>query len=190
MTNSSNQELKQLSEESISTALLQLMEHRNYESITITDIASRAGVSRMAFYRNYLSKDDILLQCVDKVFDKYFQDIILEHLEDGSMYTAFFRYFRANQLLLSALYKSQLSYRLLDLFDKYLTILYQYFVSRGLPDTVSPYEIHYAAGGFYKVLTEWALGGYRESDEEMGAVMKKLSSYTDLPFLSTGAPGD
>jgi len=42
-------------------ALLQLMRDRPYRQITISDITRRAGVSRMAYYRNYAEKDDILL---------------------------------------------------------------------------------------------------------------------------------
>lgn len=50
------------SKQCIYTALLQLMEIKPYKEITITDITKRAGVSRMAYYRNYNSKNDILLQ--------------------------------------------------------------------------------------------------------------------------------
>ncbi len=42
-------------------ALVALMDKKPYDQITITDITKKAGVSRMAFYRNYQSKDDILM---------------------------------------------------------------------------------------------------------------------------------
>ena len=44
--------------ESITQALLILMESKDFEKITITDIVNRAGVVRMSFYRNYTSKED------------------------------------------------------------------------------------------------------------------------------------
>ena len=50
-----------LTKECIVTALLRLMEVKSYPSITITDITNLAGVSRMAYYRNYKTKDDILI---------------------------------------------------------------------------------------------------------------------------------
>lgn len=46
----------------IYTALVELMQRRPYDEITITDITKRAGVSRMAYYRNFRDKDDILIQ--------------------------------------------------------------------------------------------------------------------------------
>lgn len=42
-------------------ALIDLMKIKPYSKITVTDITERAGVSRMAYYRNYEDKDDILL---------------------------------------------------------------------------------------------------------------------------------
>ena len=42
-------------------ALIALMKVKPYNKISVTDITERAGVSRMAYYRNYEEKDDILL---------------------------------------------------------------------------------------------------------------------------------
>ena len=39
-----------------------LMENHIYDSISITDITNLAGVSRMAYYRTYNSKDEILIK--------------------------------------------------------------------------------------------------------------------------------
>ena len=54
-------EINILTKECILTALLRLMDEKNYNDITITDITNLAGVSRMAYYRNYKSKEDILI---------------------------------------------------------------------------------------------------------------------------------
>lgn len=50
-------------------ALVELMRETPYDRITVTDIAKKAGVSRMAYYRNYRDKDDILLQRLKWVLD-------------------------------------------------------------------------------------------------------------------------
>ena len=43
-------------------ALVQLSNERPFEEISITEITRRAGVSRMAFYRSYRSKGEVLEQ--------------------------------------------------------------------------------------------------------------------------------
>lgn len=55
-----NQEMNQLTRESIETALLYLMEKKDLKQISISELVKKAGVSRNAFYRNYKSKEEIL----------------------------------------------------------------------------------------------------------------------------------
>ncbi len=44
----------------ITDALLLLMRKKDYKDISITEICEKAGVTRMSFYRNFESKEDIL----------------------------------------------------------------------------------------------------------------------------------
>ena len=53
--------------ESITEALILLMQKQPYDSITVTELTRKAGVGRVSFYRNYKSKDDILIQKLDEV---------------------------------------------------------------------------------------------------------------------------
>ena len=59
-----------LAVDSIYEALIQLMQKKPYQEISITDITNRAGVSRMAYYRNYKDKDSILLNRLQKQLEK------------------------------------------------------------------------------------------------------------------------
>lgn len=56
----SNKEANQLTRESIETALLFLLEGKEIQQISISELVKKAGVSRNAFYRNYKSKEEIL----------------------------------------------------------------------------------------------------------------------------------
>ncbi len=56
----SNEESNRLTRECIESALILLMKENEFQSISITDIIRKAGVSRSAYYRNYNSKEDIL----------------------------------------------------------------------------------------------------------------------------------
>ena len=55
-----SEELNRVVVESLQGALLQLIAKKSYESITVTELCKKAGVSRMAFYGNFESKDEII----------------------------------------------------------------------------------------------------------------------------------
>ena len=51
----------------LTEALLQLMEKKNYDDISVGEIAERAGVHRATFYRHFSSKEDILRSCLSEI---------------------------------------------------------------------------------------------------------------------------
>ena len=55
-----SEELNRVVIESLQGALLQLIAKKSYDSITVTELCKKAGVSRMAFYGNFESKDEII----------------------------------------------------------------------------------------------------------------------------------
>ena len=59
-----NEESREFTRNCISAALIVLLNKEKLENITITHLCQVAGVSRMAFYRNYNSIDEVL---VDKI---------------------------------------------------------------------------------------------------------------------------
>ena len=55
-----SEELNKVVVESLQGALLQLISKKPYDSITVTELCKKAGVSRMAFYGNFEIKDEII----------------------------------------------------------------------------------------------------------------------------------
>ncbi|MBQ5966879.1 MAG: TetR/AcrR family transcriptional regulator [Clostridiales bacterium] len=64
-----NQKSNELTRECIDTAMIYLMSEKPYESISISELTKRAGVSRTAFYRNYATKDDVLKEIGKSVIE-------------------------------------------------------------------------------------------------------------------------
>lgn len=59
-----NENLNKQIKSFLQDALILLLEKKNLEDISITEICTRAGVSRMAFYSNYKSKTDLYEEIV------------------------------------------------------------------------------------------------------------------------------
>lgn len=82
----------ELAKEYIFTALMLLMEKQDYEKITITDIARRAGVSRMTYYRVYQDKDDIIKTHLIEAFDQMVMEINAQNnYTENDFFPLFFR---------------------------------------------------------------------------------------------------
>lgn len=60
-----------LSKECIVSALLQLIKTKPLTAINISELCQKAGVSRMTFYRNYDSCEDIFIKHLDEIFEDY-----------------------------------------------------------------------------------------------------------------------
>lgn len=57
--------------ECIVSALLQLTDIKPLSSVTISELCKKAGVSRMTFYRNYASVEDIFTKRLAEIFQQY-----------------------------------------------------------------------------------------------------------------------
>ena len=94
-------ESNRLAKECIVTALIELMKVREYNAISITDITKKAGVSRMAYYRNYSSKEDILNKYMDevglsiheKIAEMHTREEIYNYFLDYSALRSYFHHF-------------------------------------------------------------------------------------------------
>ncbi len=142
----------------IQEALLQLIQQKEYDKITITDIAKRAGVTRISFYRNFDSKDAILKQALERAFSAY-QEAYGTELTFPSIFT----FFQQNKTLIDCLFKSEK----------------EIFIAQLLTDSQSlvqlPAEIAYSyAFVGYSILgacTTWYQRGMIETPEEIANIM-------------------
>ena len=118
-SNSSNNELKNITKESITTALFILMQQKPYHEISITDICKRAGVSRNAFYRNYSVKDEIVRLYLFEITDEWRKRLRQNHsITYYSLFLYLFRHLEQNKSLAQLLLKSGLDYLMIDVFFK------------------------------------------------------------------------
>ena len=85
----------ELAVDCIYTALMQLMETMPYKDISVTDITQKAGVSRMAYYRNYNDKDEILTRHLREHLERFVSQVDnTPHLDEPKFWASFFTTFR------------------------------------------------------------------------------------------------
>lgn len=89
----SNKESNRITRECLQTALIALMSQKSFDSISISEIVRRSGVSRTAFYRNYNSKDDILNEVCNVLLDALADSFVDFHFQNDprGWYYNFFR---------------------------------------------------------------------------------------------------
>lgn len=165
----------ELSKECIYSALLQLMEQMPYSEITVTDIAKRAGVSRMTYYRNYSSKDDILLQCVDEMLCALEKNIAPSCIQWEEIWSSFFRSFRQSRLI-AAVIKAGLKD---DLFQCFSTHIHRTFQDKFLWDMTDYHNVllvDYQIGALFGLLRSLLKNEYNVSDEQVAAFQVEVSS--------------
>ena len=63
----SNEEINKLTKEALQISLLKLLKEKNINDINVTEIVKIAGVSRTAFYRNYKTKESIILDLYNSI---------------------------------------------------------------------------------------------------------------------------
>ncbi len=80
-----------LTREYIIKAFEKLLESNDFDKLSVCDIVEKAGVSRMSFYRNFKSKEDLVFQLFDELTKELRTNII--NLETKNQYTILKEYF-------------------------------------------------------------------------------------------------
>lgn len=159
----------------IFTALMMLMEQKDFDDITITEIAKKAGVSRMTYYRTYSSKEDILIQ----YFDEMTQNLIT-HLKDVpdltpyNVYFEFFSFFKEHTYIVENLIKANLIRMVLEHFIQFVEYLFQNVLKMDTSDTKTQYRIHYHTGGLFTLTARWIQNGKKETPDEMAKLALEI----------------
>lgn len=187
--NSSTKKLQKNSfaKQCLMDALLQLMHTKNYDDITITDITERAGVSRMSYYRNYKSKDEILTDYMFRIIKEYAFSISSDFPKLRNGFQTYehilgsLQYLKKYKDYVLCLKKSNHSEILLKGLDFYMLTV------TGLMDSESPrkYELYYYSGALYNIFLHWIEDGMTEDIEVIASIIFRHIRHN--PFFSSAS---
>jgi len=154
--------------EYIEDALLYLMKKKDYKSISITEICEKAGVTRMSFYRNFDSKEDILKKWVNSVTDSFLADSEISYKNNSSReyFIKLFTHMEQHKDVCIELYNAGLIYIVKEQFDRVFLEIHR--------DEYDEYKSFFLAGGIYNVFLLWLINGCRESPSEIAERMEDI----------------
>ena len=166
VTRYSNEQAKRITKECIEVALIQLLEEKEMEKISISEVVKRAGVSRTAFYAHYDTKEDVLksalgetIEQIDRLavgdprLESYWESLFKE---TGKVAEPF-------RLLLKA-----------GMGDQILTEISEKIVSAVAQDNLHRYNEFLWVGAIYNVLTHWILEEQPEPPKKMAKLCVKI----------------
>lgn len=155
-----------LARERIVAALTKLMSEKDYASITITEITQEANVSRMTYYRNYSSKEDILRKFMKSVGESIHAKIVEQDLfrDPYQYYLMLFRTLGQYADLVNAALAAGLDGLILECVAYNMD---QTFLNTVTPNGRGKYLLRFHAGAFFHVFIEWTRSGMQEPCEQM-----------------------
>lgn len=176
MKNKNNILQNQIAKESIFTALMILMEQKSFNEISITELTKKAGVSRMAFYRNYSRLEDAITLYLMEYLEGCSKQISCKKFDYYESARFYFACFRKQEKLIVNLIHSNLTNLIFESSIEFFHAFSKNIVCENPSSpTKQKYLAEFIVGGLYKVLIEWAKNGMVESDEEMAGFINTLN---------------
>lgn len=162
----------------ITATLIRLASDRPLSAITITELCAEAGVSRMTFYRNFQSKEE--------VFEKHLAELVSEYavisaplLEAGEKWFSTghlalaFTFFKDHSEFMESIFTCGFTHLLLDAVAGYML---QHW---GDGSSQTEYLLTAFAGALCSAYVPWAIGGFKETPLQMAELM--CCFYTGIP---------
>ncbi|WKA60218.1 TetR/AcrR family transcriptional regulator [Planococcus shenhongbingii] len=189
--------------ESIRQALVELIEEKGFESITVKDLTMKARINRGTFYAHYQDKFDLMNKCEKEIMldlssmtkQNYSSVITALEVEDAqssppfTLTVSLFEYLNTNSGFLKAVLgpKGDLSFQL-RLKEFMWDTLYgnnsNAFIKEENLRVPSCYLAAYMGTAIIGVIQEWLGNGSKESPQEMARILTTMM--VNGPYFAAG----
>ncbi|MDX1757068.1 MAG: TetR/AcrR family transcriptional regulator [Marinobacter sp.] len=167
----------------IRQALLELLAQRPFAEIQVKDLVAQAGIARATFYLHFKSRDELLLDYIDEMFEGFFAEIeeALAHadlLDEGAA-ERMFATFSGEKAFSRVLTQDSVQAILQSRFRSYLARIVGRVVRENRGFNLSPeqlaYLIEFWAGGSFLLLKTWVERDFQPPEAEMAQLYAKLT---------------
>ena len=167
-----SEEINKIVIESLQGALLKLIGKLPYERITITELCKKAGVSRMAFYGNFASKDDIFKRIVSDLQTEMLASIGSPFRQTLTIewYVSLFNFVQEKSGVLQPIFSA--GYQ-----DKYLELVNSIVLRHKDMQPNETYLRLLWSGGIVNSVVYWLVNGMNETPEQ-------IAQYCDQCFAN------
>ena len=157
-------------------ALHKLLEIKPFTDIKISEIIDKAGISRATFYRNFSSKEDIVIIRVRNMFVDFHKAMIQYYTlnlpqDETVLIGEFFKRIDEEEKLVDTVIKSNLEYLMIDGIHQIITAHSELFYSlvKSSPK-VEEYTMAIVASSAWTTLSRWHKSGKEETPQELSKI--------------------
>jgi len=177
------------SAEKMHTALIALLDIKDFELITVKEICETAGVNRSTFYLHYDNVNDLLEETIEAVYKEFFGRFAPEKtkeidIKEGSSEDLFLvtpeylmpylDFVQDNQKLFYLMYEKNEMMGAEKMYDTWFRNIFGPILTRfGVSEKDQPLIMIFYLKGLIGVVTEWVKGGCVQSKEEIISVISK-----------------
>jgi len=161
-----------------------LLNEKNTENISVSEIVKLAGLSRMSFYRYYQTKDDIVRQYIDDSSQEFIEELKRNPIKTPQVpATLLFSYFRSNKNRIKIIIEQGLFHLFFESFSQFLQESNLVIDSKPkISEENLQYYYQYTSGGILNLIEGWMSGDMKESDEEMALVLRQIKEAQSSKF--------
>lgn len=171
-------------------ALLQLLEKKEYDFITVTEICKKAGVNRSTFYLHYETIDDLLFETVERINKKFhlaFNNQIVIPAEfnkedlffiNDSYIIPYLHFIKENRKVYQLIHKEPYIFKLHDTFSSLYNNLFSVILEKyGVPEEEKEYIFSFFSFGLVAVIQKWIERGCEDDINKVATLMKNFIGY-------------
>lgn len=166
--NTPNNRRRRQSVERIEKVFIDLLQTKELNEISVSDICKQAGLNRTTFYANYTDIYGLADSIRDKLENEV-SEVYQEEINTGfnsNDYLKLFKHIKANQLFYKTYFKLGYdnNYRIIT-YD--VNLAQEHFQNRFIE-----YHIEFFKAGITKIIKMWIENGCQESPEDMFEIIK------------------